>query len=96
MPLLKKTEEETQVRYYDLMKDMAIKFNLRLEIVFCARGHGLSEAARRYQTTRKTVGKWLRRYRTQGLDGLKDQKRTPKSIPHKMAGKPKPGSSKPA
>ena len=66
------------------MKDMAIKFNLRFEIVLCAREHGLSEAARRYQTTRKTVRKWLGRYNTQGLDGLKDQKRTPKNIPHKM------------
>ena len=72
------------MRYYDLMKDMATKFNLRLEIVLCAREHGLSEAARRYQTTRKTVRKWLGRYDTQGLDGLKDQKRTPKNIPHKM------------
>ena len=77
-------KQETQVRYYDLMKDMATKFNLRLEIVLCAREHGLSEAARRYQTTRKTVRKWLGRYDTQGLDGLKDQKRTPKNIPHKM------------
>ena len=72
------------MKYYNLMKDMAIKFNLRFEIVLCAREHGLSEAARRYQTTRKTVRKWLGRYNTQGLDGLKDQKRTPKRIPHKM------------
>ena len=72
------------LKYYNLMKDMAIKFNLRLEIVLCARERGLSEAARRYQTTRKTVRKWLGRYNTEGLDGLKDQKRTPKNIPHKM------------
>lgn len=72
------------MRYYDLMKDMATKFNLRLEMVLCARERGLSEAARRYQTTRKTVRKWHGRYETQGLDGLKDQKRTPRSIPHKM------------
>jgi transposase len=66
------------------MKDMATKFNLRLEIVFYAKEHGISETSRRYQTTRKTVRKWLCRYNTSGLDGLKDQKRTPKSIPHKM------------
>jgi transposase len=66
------------------MKDMAIKFNLRLEMVLCAKAHGVSEAARRYQTTRKTVGKWLWRHEIQGLDGLKDQKRTPGHIPHKM------------
>ena len=84
MPLLNKTKQETQLRYYDLMKDMAIKFNLRLEMVLCAREYGPSEAARRYETTRKTIGKWRYRYETQGLDGLKDQKRTPKHIPHKM------------
>jgi len=72
------------VRYYDLMKDMAIKFNLRLEMISCAKEHGVSEATRRYQTTRKTVSKWLYRHKTSGLDGLKDQKRTPKTIPHKM------------
>ena len=84
MPLPKKTRTGDPLKYYNLMKDMAIKFNLRLEMVLSAREYGLSEAARRYQTTRKTVRKWLRRYRVQGLDGLKDQKRTPGNIPHKM------------
>ena len=85
MPLLKTTQkQETHLEYYPLMKDMARKFNFRLEIVLCARQYGVSEAARRYQTTRKTVGKWLGRHSTQGLDGLKDLKRTPKHIPHKM------------
>ena len=72
------------MRYYDLMKDMAIKFNLRLEMVLAAREHGVSEVARRYQTTRKTISKWSQRYKDHGLDGLKNQKRTPKRIPHKM------------
>ena len=72
------------MRYYDLMKDMAIKFNLRLEMVLSSRESGISETARRYQTTRKTVRKWSCRYKSHGLDGLKDQKRSPKHIPHKM------------
>ena len=72
------------MRYYDLMKDMATKFNLRLEMVLWSQEHGISEAARRYETTRKTVRKWLYRYQSHGLDGLRDQKRTPKHIPHKM------------
>jgi transposase len=83
MPLHPK-KQETQVRYYDLMKNMATKFTYRLEMVYCAREHGVSETARRYQTTHKTVRKWRDRHHTQGLDGLKDQKRTPKNIPHKM------------
>ena len=73
------------MRYYDLMKDLAIKFNLRLEMVLCAREHGLSLAKRRYETTRKTVRKWTHRYEALGLDGLKDQKRSPRHIPHKMS-----------
>ena len=72
------------MEYYPLMKDMAIKFNFRLEMVLCARERGVSDTARRYQTSRKTVGKWLGRHNTQGLDGLKDQKRIPRTIPHKM------------
>jgi transposase len=72
------------LRYYDLMKDMATKFNLRLEMVFSARDYGISETARRYQTTRDTVRKWVRRHAERGLDGLKDQSRAPKTIPHKM------------
>ena len=72
------------MRYYELMKDMATKFNWRLEMVLWSQEHGISEASRRYQTTRKTVRKWSCRYQKHGLDGLKDQKRTPKHIPHKM------------
>ncbi len=37
-----------------------------------------------YRTTRKTVRKWVVRYKERGLEGLKDEKRIPKSIPHKM------------
>ena len=80
----KTNQKETRLRYYDLVKDMATKFNLRLEMVLYAREHGISKAARTYQTTRKTVRKWCHRRNTQGLDGLKDQKRIPAHIPHKM------------
>jgi transposase len=41
----------------------------------------ISEAARVYGTTRKTVRKWVRRFKGEGLEGLKDRKKTPKSIP---------------
>ena len=80
----KTNPKETRLRYYDLVKDMATKFNLRLEMVLYAREHGISKAARTYQTTRKTVRKWCHRRNAQGLDGLKDQKRIPAHIPHKM------------
>jgi transposase len=45
---------------------------------------GVAPAAREFKTTRKTVYKWLRRYKQYGLEGLNDRKRIPKHIPHKM------------
>jgi len=45
----------------------------------------ISETARFYGTTRPTVRKWIGRYEKEGLNGLKDRKRTPKNIPHKLS-----------
>ena len=84
MPLLKETQKETQLEYYPLMKDMAIKFNYRLAIVKLAKETSISNAARVYSTTRKTIRKLVRRYDNEGLSGLKDKKTSPKNIPHKM------------
>jgi transposase len=61
------------------------KFNLRLQIVTKANEMSISEAARFYGTTRKTVRGWVRNYELYGLSGLKDKKRIPKHIPHKMS-----------
>lgn len=71
------------MRYYQLIKDMS-KFNLRFQMVTRARETNISETARYYGTTRKTLGKWIKNYTLYGLCGLKDKKRTPKHIPHKM------------
>jgi transposase len=45
--------------------------------------YGLSkaEAARRYNTTSKTVGKWVKRFRAEGVDGLRDRSSRPRSSP---------------
>lgn len=61
------------------------KFNLRLQMVIRAKQTNVSETARFYGTTRPTVRKWIRRYEKEGLNGLKDRKRTPKNIPHKLS-----------
>ena len=61
------------------------RFDLRLKMVELAQEKGISEAARVYRTTRKTVRKWLKRYEEgAGLEGLKERSRAPKNIPHKM------------
>ncbi|MDI6703349.1 MAG: helix-turn-helix domain-containing protein, partial [bacterium] len=63
---------------------MPANFNFRLRMVELAEEKGISWAARVYGTTRKTVRKWIARYNQNGLEGLKDRKKIPKTIPHKM------------
>ena len=72
------------MRYYDFMKDLATKFNYRFQMVNLAQETSVSNAARVYGATRKTVRKHIRRYNAEGLSGLKDKKTSPKNIPHKM------------
>ena len=71
------------MRYYQLVRDMS-KFNLRLNVVKKAKETSISEAARYYGSTRKTVRKLARNYERYGLAGLEDRKRAPRHIPHKM------------
>lgn len=73
------------MKYNDLIKDMSNKFNFRLEIIRFARDSGVSEAAREFETTRKTVRKWRDRYEADHTQGLLDRSRAPNHIPHKMS-----------
>jgi transposase len=67
------------------MKTNAHKFDLRLRVVQYARQHGVKPAARHFQTTPKTVRKWLSRYRQERLAGLNELPRIPLSCPHKTS-----------
>ena len=71
------------MKYYSLVRDMS-KYNLRYNLIVKATKTNISETASYYNTTRKTVRKWLRRFEQKGLEGLKDISRAPKNIPHKM------------
>jgi len=71
------------MQYYQLIRNMS-KFNLRYQIVIKAKRTSISEAARCFSTTRRTVRKWVNRYTTSGLSGLRDKKRVPRKIPHKL------------
>jgi transposase InsO family protein len=42
-------------------------------------------AARQFNTTPKTVAKWVRRFRAEGVDGLRDRSSRPHSLPSQTA-----------
>ena len=74
------------VRYFVLIRDMKNPFNYRLQLVTHARQQGIKAAARAFGTTVPTVRKWLRRWKAQGLPGLQELSRAPRSCPHKIVG----------
>jgi len=42
-------------------------------------------AARQFNTTAKTVAKWVERFRAEGVDGLRDRSSKPHSLPSQTA-----------
>ena len=48
-------------------------------------GLAVVEVARRYEVSRQSLHRWLRRYAASGLAGLADRSRRPASCPHQMA-----------
>ena len=61
------------ISYYQMINNVKVKFNFRYHLVEYAKTHSIAEAAREFQTTRKTIRKWLGRYRTHSLKGLEDK-----------------------
>jgi transposase InsO family protein len=59
----------------------------REEMVRAVVDHGLSKAAaaRQFNTTPKTVAKWVERFRAEGVDGLRDRSSRPLSSPSQTA-----------
>jgi transposase InsO family protein len=47
----------------------------------------MTELCWEFGISRKTGYKWVSRYREEGVDGLKDRSRAPKSCPHRTAGR---------
>src|SRR2546426_11560333 len=75
------------VAYFDVVRGMKNPFDFRLRLVTHARQHGINAAARAFRTAVSTVRKWLRRHQAQGLKGLQELSRAPRSCPHKITGK---------
>ena len=67
------------------MNGKADKFNLRLRMMQSAKTNGVKPTARLFNTTPKTVRKWLIRYSQERLSGLNELPRIPISCPHKTS-----------
>lgn len=83
--LLSKPRKEAVLRYYQLVREKSkMNFHVRYQLVKEAQENGISEASRKFGTTRKTVRKWVKRHKEKGFAGLEEERRSPKRIPHKM------------
>jgi transposase len=69
------------------MPNKADKFDLRLRIIKHAFAYGVKPTARVFDTTPKTVRKWIRRYKQERLAGLNELPRIPHHCPHKTSSK---------
>jgi transposase InsO family protein len=67
----------------DMHKNARLTPKGREEMVRAVVDYGLTKAAaaRQFNTTPKTVGKWLERFRAEGVDGLRDRSSRPLSSP---------------
>ena len=69
--------------YATMTRSKDHRFDLRLHLVRHAVTHGVRPTAETFGTSRNTVRKWLRRFQQEGLQGLKERSRAPKTCPHK-------------
>ena len=67
------------------MPNKADQFDLRLRIIRQALAYGVKPTARLFDTTAKTVRKWLGRYRQERLAGLAELPRIPLNCPHRTS-----------
>lgn len=71
------------ISYYTMIRKSKEKTYFRLQLVMYAKEHRVKPTAKDFNTTPKTVRKWLRRYNTEGFAGLEDKSKAPHNIPHK-------------
>lgn len=71
----------------DTHKNASLTPKGREAMVRCVVDGGLSKAAaaRQFNTTSKTVAKWVERFRVDGVDGLRDRSSRPLSLPSQTA-----------
>jgi transposase len=74
-------------KYYTMIRAKDHKYDLRLRMVCFASSHGIHATARRFDCSRNTVRKWLRRYQRGGRSGLREVSRAAHTCPHKTSDK---------
>jgi transposase len=66
------------------LKNKSLIYDLRREMVdYYLRGHSYRETAEFFEVNFKTIIKWVKRYKEEGLEGLKDRKRAPYVVHNK-------------
>jgi transposase len=66
------------------LKNKSLIYDLRREMVdYYLRGHSYRDTAEFFEVNFKTIVKWVKRYKEEGLEGLKDRKRAPKVVHNK-------------
>ena len=75
------------VKYGNLMKIAGKEkyFSIRKNIAIEALKNGIKPTARKYFMSKNTVRLWVRRFQTEGNDGLIDRRNGPDFIPHKTS-----------
>jgi transposase len=70
--------------YYELYRTSKNPVPYREKMIRYAREHGIKPAARMFQTTPKTVRKWLHRFEEEKKPGLQDRSKRPRTSPNQI------------
>lgn len=74
--------EET---YFERIKDSKDPAKIRLKVLeYLFKCRNVSETARKFSVSRNTIRKWEARYYQDGINGLKDKSKAPKTCPKKI------------
>ena len=81
-----KTKETTVGVYYQNMRNKSTLFNARRKMVKMKIEEKMevTAIAKHFGVSRKTVYKWIKRFKEEGLEGLKDKSRRPHNSPKKI------------
>ena len=71
--------------YFSILNNSKDKQRFRFQMVQYALQTSVSESARHFRATRKTVRKWIQRFDQEGYSGLMDLSRAPNHCPHKSS-----------